>query len=163
MTLECLVVRRLCFKENTMKRLVRIACILCLMMMLVPFVISARSKSAKKSRFDWTPVINAIIEVESEGRHDAVDKSGKSCGIMQITPILVKDCNRILELKKSKKRYSLNDRFSISKSKEMFLLYQSFYNSKNSVELAIRSWNGGAHYTKRGTQRYFEKVMKRLK
>jgi hypothetical protein len=101
--------------------------------------------------------------VESEGKANAVDKSGKSCGIMQITPILVKECNRILELKKSKKRYTLKDRFSVSKSKEMFLLFQSFYNPKNSVELAIRSWNGGMHYTKRGTQRYFEKVMSKMK
>ena len=93
----------------------------------------------------------------------AVDKSGKSCGILQITPILVKECNRILELKKRSKRYTMNDRFSAKKSKEMFLLYQSFYNPKNSVELAIRSWNGGINYTVKGTQRYFEKVMSKMK
>jgi hypothetical protein len=117
----------------------------------------------KSSQFDWNPVIDAIIEVESEGKADAVDKSGKSCGIMQITPILVKECNRILELKKSSKRYTMQDRFSVKKSKEMFLLFQSFYNPKNSVELAIRSWNGGMNYTKRGTQKYFEKVMSKMK
>ena len=132
-------------------------------MMLVPLNALAGTKGKQSSRFDWNPVIDAIIEVESEGKADAVDKSGKSCGIMQITPILVKECNRILELKNSDKRYTMKDRFSVRKSKEMFLLYQSFYNPKNNVELAIRSWNGGMNYTKRGTQRYFEKVMSKMK
>lgn len=146
-----------------MKRLAKKTCLVCMLMMLVPMNASAGTKGKQGSRFDWNPVIDAIIEVESEGKADAVDKSGKSCGIMQITPILVKECNRILELKKSSKRYTLNDRFSVSKSKEMFLLFQSFYNPNNSVEQAIRSWNGGMHYTKRGTQRYFEKVMSKMK
>ena len=132
-------------------------------LMLVPINASAGTKGKNGSRFDWNPVIDAIIEVESEGNAKAVDKSGKSCGIMQITPILVKECNRILELKKSNKRYTMSDRFSVKKSKEMFLLYQSFYNPKNSVELAIRSWNGGMNYTQKGTQRYFEKVMSKMK
>ena len=134
-----------------------------MILMLAPINASAGTKGKKSSQFDWNPVIDAIIEVESEGKADAVDKSGKSCGIMQITPILVKECNRILELKKSSKRYTMQDRFSVKKSKEMFLLFQSFYNPKNSVELAIRSWNGGMNYTRRGTQKYFEKVMSKMK
>ena len=146
-----------------MVKLAKIACLTCMILMLVPINASAGTKGKKSSQFDWNPVIDAIIEVESEGKADAVDKSGKSCGIMQITPILVKECNRILELKKSSKRYTMQDRFSVKKSKEMFLLFQSFYNPKNSVELAIRSWNGGMNYTKRGTQKYFEKVMSKMK
>ena len=146
-----------------MKRLAKVACLLCMCMMLVPTNASAGTKGKQGSRFDWNPVIDAIIEVESEGKADAVDKGGKSCGILQITPVLVKDCNRILELRKSSKRYAMDDRFSVSKSKEMFLLYQSFYNPKNSVEVAIRSWNGGMNYTKGGTQKYYEKVMSKMK
>ena len=45
----------------------------------------------------------------------------------------------------------------------MFLLIQSFFNRANDVEHAIRSWNGGQHYSKRATQRYYEKVMRHLK
>ena len=141
----------------------KIACLLCMILMLAPMNASAGTKGKKSSKFDWNPVIDAIIEVESNGKADAVDKGGKSCGAMQITPILVEECNRILELRKSKKRYSMKDRFSVSKSKEMFLLFQSFYNPMNSVELAIRSWNGGMGYTKKGTQRYFDKVMSKMK
>ena len=57
----------------------------------------------------------------------------------------------------------MEDRFSVSKSKEMFLRFQSFYNPKNDVELAIRSWNGGMNFTRRGTQRYYQKVMSKMK
>lgn len=105
--------------------------------------------------------MDAIIEVESEGNPRAV--SGNSCGAMQITPIMVEECNNILKKKKSKKRYKLSDRFNVAKSKEMFVLFQSHYNPQNNIEKAIRSWNGGLRYSVRGTQRYFNKVMKLLK
>ena len=146
-----------------MDNLLKIAWMTCMFLMLVPMNASAGTKGKQKSRFDWNPIINAIIEVESAGNVNAVDKSGKSCGVLQITPILVKECNRILELKKSSKRYTMDDRFSVSKSKEMFLLFQSYFNPKNDVEFAIRSWNGGLNYTRKATQKYFEKVMSRLK
>lgn len=109
------------------------------------------------SDFDWEPVMQAVIQVESEGNASAV--KGNSCGAMQITPILVAECNSILKKRKSKKRYSLKDRFSIAKSKEMFVLIQSYFNPANDVERAIRSWNGGIHFSVKRTQRYFEKVM----
>jgi hypothetical protein len=82
---------------------------------------------------------------------------------MQITPILVADCNQILKQRGSKKRYTLADRFSVKKSKEMFLLIQSWYNPHNNVEKAIRSWNGGAKYSVRGTQRYYERVLRAMR
>ena len=117
--------------------------------------------SSTNNEFDWDPVMDAIIQVESEGNPKA--KSGNSVGVMQITPILVAECNDILKRKKSKKRFTLADRFSIAKSKEMFLLIQSVHNPLNSIEQAIRSWNGGNHYSIKRTQRYFEKVMNLLK
>ena len=145
-----------------MRKCVRIACLTSMILWLVPTIALAGTKE-KSSTFDWNPVIDAIIEVESEGNAKAIDHSGRSCGILQITPVLVEECNRILKILKSTKRYVLGDRFSAAKSKEMFLLYQSFYNPQNDVEKAIRSWNGGIGYTKRGTQKYFEKVMSKMK
>lgn len=105
--------------------------------------------------------MEAIIEVESEGNPKAV--SGNSCGAMQITPILVKECNDILKKQKSKKRFKLSDRFNVGKSKEMFVLIQAHHNPENNVEKAIRSWNGGPRYSIRGTQKYLNKVMSILK
>ena len=116
--------------------------------------------SFKKLSFDWNPVMDAIIQVESEGNPRAV--SGNSVGVMQITPVLVKECNNILQKQKSNKRYTLDDRYSVEKSKEMFLLIQKYFNPENNVEKAIRSWNGGMKYSIRATNKYYKKVLARM-
>ena len=146
-----------------MRKLAKIAWLTCMMLVLASVNASAKGVKEESSEFDWSPVIDAIIDVESEGNAKAVDRSGKSCGILQITPVMVKECNRIQAKRKSKKRYSLEDRFSVKKSKEMFVLFQSFYNPQNSIERAIRLWNGGIGFSKRATQKYFEKVMSKMK
>jgi len=128
--------------------------------MVAPLSANARESSRDAEAF-WEPVMAAIIEVESGG--DARAVSGNQCGAMQITPILVKECNQILKARKSKKRYTLSDRFSVAKSKEMFLLIQSHHNPKKNVEKAIRSWNGGQRYSVRRTQRYYKKVLAQMK
>lgn len=130
--------------------------------MIAPLSASAGdARPTTSSSYDWNPVMEAIIHVESRGNAKAV--SGNSCGAMQITPILVKECNNILKKRKSKKRFTMQDRFSVKKSKEMFLLIQSHFNPKNNVEKAIRSWNGGMNYSVKGTQRYYNKVMAKLR
>ena len=119
------------------------------------------AKNAKTSGFDWNPVMDAIIQVESEGNPNAV--SGNSVGVMQITPILVKDCNDILKRQKSKKQFTMADRYSVAKSKEMFLIIQKYYNPENDVEKAIRLWNGGIKYSIKATNRYYRKVLAKMK
>lgn len=149
-------------KRVIMKRIERIVCLSLVLFssILVPAV-AGTDTSKDKDAFNWNPVMEAIIQVESEGNPNAV--SGNSCGAMQITPILVRECNNILRSRASKKRYTLRDRFSVSRSKEMFLLIQSHFNPDNNVEKAIRSWNGGMRYSAKRTQRYYEKVMSKIK
>ena len=133
-------------------------------LVLVAMTVSAGTNAAKsvnKSGINWNPVMDAIIQVESEGNPNAV--SGNSVGAMQITPILVKDCNEILKKQKSKKRYTLADRYSVEKSKEMFLLIQKYFNPENNVEKAIRSWNGGIKYSVKATNKYYRKVLAKMK
>ena len=144
-----------------MKFLEKSKFVLVVLLMCLPFAVyAAGDEPTTNGTFDWEPVMNAIIQVESGGNPNAV--SGNSCGAMQITPICVAQCNIILKARKSKKRYSLKDRFNLAKSKEMFLLMQSVYNVENNIEKAIRSWNGGIRYSIRGTQRYYKKVMSHL-
>lgn len=116
--------------------------------------------SAKNGGFDWEPVMNAIIQIESKGNPAAVN--GPYVGVLQISPILVKECNNILKSTGSSKRYSLSDRFNATKSKEMFVIIQSFHNPLNSVEKAIRLWSGGIRYNVAKTQDYFRKVMRHM-
>ena len=116
--------------------------------------------SAKNGGFDWEPVMNAIIQIESKGNPAAVN--GPYVGVLQISPILVKECNNILKSTGSSKRYSLSDRFNATKSKEMFVIIQSFHNPLNSVDKAIRLWSGGIRYNVAKTQAYFRNVMRHM-
>ena len=109
---------------------------------------------------NWDKVINAIISVESDGNTKAIN--GRCAGPMQISPICVKECNDILKKSGKTLRYKLDDRFSLSKSKEMFLLWQSKYNPERNIEKAIRSWNGGPYYTIRSTNIYYKKVLAKM-
>ena len=145
-----------------MKRLVKNVCLSLSILTLMPLSAeAAKNGKASSEPYDWTPVMEAIIEVESGGNPNAV--SGNSVGVMQITPICVDECNNILKKRRSKKRYSMNDRYSEAKSKEMFLLIQSQHNKANDVEYAIRSWNGGPRYSVRATNGYYKKVLKCMK
>lgn len=117
----------------------------------------------KKQPYTLEQVAQAIIQVESGGNPKAYNPVGNCAGIMQITPSCVKQCNIWLKNAKSKKRYTLQDRFNKTKSLEMFYMVQSHYNKGGDVERSIRVWNGGPGFTRRGTQKYYEKVMKKLK
>lgn len=109
----------------------------------------------------WEPVMDAIIKVESNGNPYAVSPSGKYVGAMQIAKIVVDDCNEYLKSKKSKKRYTYNDRYDVKKSKEMFILIQERYNKEKNIENAVRIWNGGCNYNKKSTDKYYLKFLKK--
>ena len=151
-------------KYRNMNHFIKKASVCLMALMILSVNVMAKGNAAKStttSGTNWNPVMDAIIQVESEGNTKAV--SGNSVGAMQITPILVKECNKILEKQKSKKRFTLSDRYSVDKSKEMFLLIQKYHNPENSIEKAIRSWNGGLKYSIRATNKYYRKVMNKMK
>ena len=114
----------------------------------------------------WDNLIRAISAVESKGKTNAV--SGKHVGILQISPVLVDECNRINKLKRKKQRYTYRDRYSKEKSIEMFWIIQDFYKPKKELsdtalqEHMIRLWNGGCGYKIASTERYLKKVLKKL-
>ena len=128
-----------------------------LMVTLFSATTTISAQDEEESSFDWTPVINAIMQVESRGNVNA--RNGIYCGPLQISPGLVKECNNILKRRNVSKRFSLADRFNKEKSFDMFTIIQSYYNPSNNVERAIRMWQGGINYKVRSTQRYYEKVM----
>ena len=130
-----------------------------LLLVLVLFTCSIAASYSQT--YNWTKVINAIARVESNNNPRAMGGGG-SVGLLQITPILVRDCNKILAKQNSTKRYTLADRYNPEKSKEMFVIIQEYYNPSHNVEKAIRLWNGGPNYSVRGTQRYDNKVRKHL-
>ena len=67
--------------------------------------------------------IQSIIHIESKGNPSAVGNTNDA-GILQITPICVKEANRILGYA----RFTLEDRFSHKKSVEIFNIIQGHLN-----------------------------------
>lgn len=108
----------------------------------------------------WYYVIQAIEQVESEGRADAVSKDGRYVGCLQISEILVRQCNLIAGYQ----RFTYDDRLSREKSHEMFILFQEYFNKEGSTEKAIRLWNSGdvrCMQRKASTDSYYNKVMRK--
>lgn len=129
------------------------------MTMVIPTTAFGQTEKEVKK---WERVMNAIIAVESKGDPKAHNPVGDCAGILQITPILVKECNNLLKEKKSTKRYTLGDRYNAKKSKEMFIFLQEHFNPELNVEKAIKQWNCG-FYTKDWKHKsigYYKKVMK---
>ena len=116
------------------------------------------NSDAKDNR--WDLLIKSIATIESNNNSKARNPKGDCCGLLQITPILVKEVNRICKFKKLNKHYTLSDRFNAAKSKEIFGIFQDLYNPSHNIEKAIRMWNGGPNYSIKKTQKYYNKVIK---
>jgi hypothetical protein len=106
--------------------------------------------------FDWEPVMEAIIWHESKGNPRA--RCGIYVGVMQIAPILVRECNDILKQRGSSKRFTLDDRYSEEKSKEMFKVIMSKYNPENDIDNACWLSAGGIRYNIKKTQPFVDWV-----
>ena len=97
---------------------------------------------------DWEDFTRALVWVESKGDSRAIG-SKDDTGVLQITPILLQDCNRILKTE----RFTLEDRLDSLKSVEMFNIIQDHYNPQRDYHLALKIWNGKAPLS------YHRKVM----
>lgn len=129
-----------------------------ILLLLTFFSINSFSETNDTKVYDWDKVINALIEVESKGDEKAVSKNKKFVGILQISTILVDDCNRII----GEKKYTYDCRYDKTKSIEMFKIIQNYYNPKKDLTFAIRMWKGGPTWKINSidTKEYYNKVMK---
>jgi len=80
-----------------------------------------------------------IARIESNFNHTAFNPLEEAAGMFQIRPVMVREVNRLLGCEK----YSLNDRYSISSSIDMFVDYNEIVNPEWDYERAARLWNGG--------------------
>jgi len=108
-------------------------------------------KEIKQKPSEWDIFIQALIQVESEGKEDAVGTKN-DVGILQITPIYVRDVNRIL----GEERYTLSCRTDKRKSLEMFKILQNHYNPDKDIGKAIKLHNPKA------PQSYRTKIMEQI-
>lgn len=129
-----------------------------------------------KDVITYTHFINALIQVESDGRNNAVGDNGKAVGPLQIHPVMVKDVNRIIQLNirqghftyKDIKPFTLEDRTNRKRAQHMASIYFMHYCTKHldpyNWEALARAWNGGPswHKNKKATDHYWSKVKKEL-
>ena len=100
----------------------------------------------KNNKHPLEPLLNAIIYVESKGNPKAYNKNGDCVGLLQITKILVRECNNILQRQGSTKRFTYSDRWDKDKSIEMFYVIQEYHNPTYNIDKGIRLWNKRSTY-----------------
>lgn len=107
-------------------------------------------------------LFRAVAVIESNSNPLAYYEKEKAAGIVQIRPICVVDCNRIVGYE----RWSLDDRYDPVASFEMFKTYTAHYTAHYNLsgpEPAARIWNGGPlGWRKESTKPYWKKVKKEL-
>ena len=100
---------------------------------------------------DWELLETAIIWQETKGNPYPKNSHGDSEGLYQITPIYVKEVNRILGYEK----YLPEDRKDPIKSKEMFDILQNHHNPDKDIRKAIKLHNKG--------DKYYQEVMDKFR
>ena len=101
----------------------------------------------------YLKLLQAIEVVESNGDSTAFNKSTKAIGILQITPILLKDYNR-----RTGKHYKLKDCYNPKIGRIIFLFY-CMKSPGIDFEKISKCWNG----TGKQTEKYWGLVEKQLK
>lgn len=94
-------------------------------------------KSELISDIKWWCLKQAFIHVESKNNDSAIGTK-HDVGCLQITPIYLKDANRLCN---DTNTFTLQDRYNRTKSLEMFDIVQNHYNPGKSVLKAIRIHN----------------------
>lgn len=104
---------------------------------------------------DWDTFTLALAWVESRW-NDSAESPRQAAGYLQITPILVKDANRIT----GTETFSLQGRFDRDESIRLFNVIQTEYNPEHDLHLALKIWNPyskvGYH---RAVMRKYEELM----
>lgn len=105
----------------------------------------------------WDRLAAALSFVESRDDDRAYNATSGALGRWQMKRIYVDEVNRILRLKREKRRYRYEDRTNSVKAREMFEIYQSHHNPKKDIDRAIRL-HRGLHSTK-----YVKEVKNKLR
>lgn len=118
----------------------------------------------KDTLIEWEIFVMALVEVECE-RNPNAQSNKNAIGPFQITPIYVKEINRLYNT-----NFTFEDAWSLDKSLTMFNLMNDHYNPTKDIDKAIKLHNPGAGkwYSDRIKQRmkmikFSEEVRTKLK
>ena len=150
-------------------------CLLILMLLIICFslIVKLCSKSqieyievpvyVESELTDWQMMQMAIIKTES-GFDEFAEGTSNDRGIFQITPIYVKEVNRL----QNETIYTHDDAFNIDRSFQMFNIVQRHHNADSTLQQAILKHNSNGKsigYDKKVLKNYefiknYEKVRK---
>jgi len=114
--------------------------------------------------YKWTscPIERAFIKLESNFKADAVNPILGAAGILQITPVMIADVNKICKRIGLKRHYKIQDAFSPEKSLEIFRLAMLWYDPAN-IQEACKIWFGrGKQHDGWTWKEYYEKLINYL-
>jgi len=112
----------------------------------------------------WTncPIERAFIRLESNFKADAINPISGAAGILQITPVMIADVNRICKKIGLNKRYKIRDAFNPEKSLEIFRLAM-LWHDPDDLQEACKIWFGRGRQHDGWTWReYYEKLIEYL-
>jgi len=72
------------------------------------------------------PLLKAIAFIESSFNIEALSADSSGIGLLQITPVMVEDINRINQLRGNSTTYTLEDRLDPYKSIEMYYIFNDY-------------------------------------
>lgn len=92
----------------------------------------------KHKENEWEKMVKAICQVESGCDDKARNSKSSAAGRFQMLKVYVDEVNRLC----GKKMYRYKDRFDARKAREMFDIYQGYYNPEKDIEKAITLHRG---------------------
>lgn len=107
----------------------------------------------------------AFIWLESRFKENAVNKISKARGILQITPVMIREVNKICRKYLSKGWvYTWKDAFDPVKSIEIWCIIQKYKNPTGDVQKACRIWfDTGKQYDGKTWKWYYKVISNHLK
>lgn len=88
-------------------------------------------------RIDKHKLVEAFIQVESDGNNRAVNKDSGATGCLQLTNTMILEANRLI----GRNKYKLSDRTNRRKSIEIFHVIMQNKNPAYDIHLAAKIWN----------------------
>jgi hypothetical protein len=101
----------------------------------------------------YTPLINAVVSVESDSIQTAYNSKEISCSYFQIRPVRLREFN-----KRTGNHYVMADMYHYEIAKQVFM----YYCQGRSYEVIARAWCSGESGTKKASDSYYAKIQKAL-
>lgn len=126
---------------------------------------SYKAKTMREEEINFDILVRAVIQQESNGKHDAVSPAGAK-GAMQLMDATGKEWHKLLNIKEPYDPFNWHQNTTIGKAYLKWLI-NKFETEPDQIELALAAYNGGIGNVKKAMERAgssrWEKVALELK